>query len=67
MADGGVVLLLAAGLSAGAFAFQETLGELYDFAQDRTERVNQYANPQFMTVRNTLSQSLAVWKQRYSH
>ena len=40
--------------------------ELYDLIADPFERENQYSNPQFLTVRTTLSQSLAAWKQRYS-
>jgi len=41
-------------------------GELYDLAEDPTERVNQYVNPQFLTIRTTLAQALSGWKQRYS-
>jgi hypothetical protein len=33
-------------------------GELYDTRQDPKERVNQYDNPQFLTVRNTLAAAL---------
>jgi arylsulfatase A-like enzyme len=40
--------------------------ELYDLIADPSERDNQYNNQQFLTVRTTLSQSLAAWKQRYS-
>jgi arylsulfatase A-like enzyme len=41
-------------------------GEIYDLIADPYERQNQYDNPQFLTVKTTLSQSLAAWKQRYS-
>jgi len=41
-------------------------GELYDDRLDPRERVNQYDNPQFMTVKNTLSVELGMWKRTYS-
>ena len=41
-------------------------GELYDLREDPRETANQYENLQFLTIRNTLSQGLANWKQRYS-
>jgi len=41
-------------------------GELYDLVADPYEHTNQYDNPQFLSVKTTLSQSLAAWKQRYS-
>jgi arylsulfatase A-like enzyme len=41
-------------------------GELYDLVADPGEKTNQYSNPQFLTVHNSLAQSLAGWKQRYS-
>ena len=41
-------------------------GELYDDRLDAREKVNQYDNPQFMTVKNTLSTTLGKWKQTYS-
>jgi arylsulfatase A-like enzyme len=41
-------------------------GELYDLRMDPRERVNQYGNPQFLTVRTGLTAELAKWKQRYS-
>lgn len=41
-------------------------GELYDVRTDGRERVNQYDNPQFLTVKNSLSAEFARWKQRYS-
>jgi arylsulfatase A-like enzyme len=41
-------------------------GELYDLSVDPRERVNQYENPQFATVRTSLAAELAKWKQSYS-
>ena len=41
-------------------------GELYDDRLDPREKVNQYDNPQFMTVKNTLSLELGKWKKTYS-
>jgi arylsulfatase A-like enzyme len=41
-------------------------GELYDDKVDARERVNQYDNPQFMTVKASLGADLAKWKQKYS-
>jgi arylsulfatase A-like enzyme len=41
-------------------------GELYDLRMDPRERVNQYGNLQYLTVKTTLSADLAKWKQRYS-
>lgn len=41
-------------------------GELYDLSADRAEKSNQYDNPQFLTVRNSLGAQLADWKKRYS-
>jgi arylsulfatase A-like enzyme len=41
-------------------------GELYDLSVDPRERVNQYENPQFLTVRTSLAADLARWKQAYS-
>lgn len=41
-------------------------GELYDLRMDPREKVNQYANPQFLTVKTALTADLAKWKQRYS-
>ncbi len=36
--------------------------ELYDLVADPTERANQYENPQFVTVRETLTRSYHAWK-----
>ena len=41
-------------------------GELYDEKVDPRERVNQYDNPQFMTVKAALLADLVKWKQKYS-
>jgi arylsulfatase A-like enzyme len=41
-------------------------GELYDEKVDPRERVNQYDNPQFMTVKAALLADLLKWKQKYS-
>jgi len=41
-------------------------GELYDDKVDARERVNQYENPQFMTVKSSLQAELGKWKQKYS-
>jgi arylsulfatase A-like enzyme len=41
-------------------------GELYDDKVDARERVNQYDNPQFMTVKAALQAELTRWKQKYS-
>jgi arylsulfatase A-like enzyme len=41
-------------------------GELYDLRMDPREKVNQYANLQFLTVKTALTADLAKWKQRYS-
>jgi arylsulfatase A-like enzyme len=38
-------------------------GELYDVLNERRERVNQYANPQFVTVRDGLVATLEGWKK----
>lgn len=41
-------------------------GELYDLRMDPREKVNQFANLQFLTVKTGLTADLAKWKQRYS-
>jgi arylsulfatase A-like enzyme len=41
-------------------------GELYDEKVDARERVNQYDNPQFMTVKASLLADLGKWKRTYS-
>ena len=41
-------------------------GELYDLVADPGERVNQYDNQNFLSIRTSLSDSFAAWKQRYS-
>lgn len=40
--------------------------ELYDLRADPRERVNQYDNPQFLLVRQRLTQELENWRRRYS-
>jgi hypothetical protein len=39
---------------------------LYDDKVDARERVSQYDNPQFMTVKASLQADLTKWKQKYS-
>ena len=39
--------------------------ELYDLRADPQERVNQFDNPQFLTVKTQLSEQLNKWKQQY--
>jgi len=40
--------------------------ELYDISVDPRERVNQYDNQQFLSVRTSLTAQLAGWRQNYS-
>lgn len=40
--------------------------ELYDIVLDAAEKSNQYANDQFVSVRNTLYTRLTAWKRQYS-
>jgi arylsulfatase A-like enzyme len=40
--------------------------ELFDLSKDPRERVNQYDNGAYVTVRDRLGGELAKWKQRYS-
>jgi arylsulfatase A-like enzyme len=40
--------------------------ELYDLVSDPAERTNQYANQQFVTVRNQLFGELSAWMGKYS-
>jgi arylsulfatase A-like enzyme len=40
--------------------------ELFDVVADPRERVNQYENPQYITVRQRLGKELAGWRQRTS-
>jgi hypothetical protein len=39
---------------------------LFDLVGDPGEAVNQYANDQFVTLRNALAADLTNWKQKYS-
>jgi uncharacterized sulfatase len=41
-------------------------GELYALITDHDEKVNQYDNPQFVTIRNSLTAELNGWIKRYS-
>jgi arylsulfatase A-like enzyme len=41
-------------------------GELYDDKVDPREKLNQYDNPQFMTVKASLQAELGKWQQKYS-
>jgi arylsulfatase A-like enzyme len=41
-------------------------GEIYDDKVDPMERVNQYDNPQFLTVKTSHSADLAKWKRMFS-
>jgi hypothetical protein len=41
-------------------------GELYDVRSDPSEKVNQYENQQFITVRQRLGKELEAWRQKYS-
>ena len=41
-------------------------GELYDDKVDPREKLSQYENPQFMTVKASLLTELGKWKQKYS-
>jgi arylsulfatase A-like enzyme len=40
--------------------------ELYDLKADAREGVNQFDNPQFLTVKTTRTGELSRWKQKYS-
>ena len=40
--------------------------ELYDVGNDPREKVNQYENAQFVTVRDRLAKELADWRRRIS-
>jgi arylsulfatase A-like enzyme len=40
--------------------------ELYDLVTDPAEKVNQFDNPNFLTVQTELTGELAKWKQQYS-
>jgi arylsulfatase A-like enzyme len=41
-------------------------GELYDIQTDKSEKTNQFDNPQFVTVKATLTNALNAWRQKYS-
>jgi choline-sulfatase len=40
--------------------------ELYDLRVDPREKVNQYENPQFITVRDRLTRELEGWRKKYA-
>lgn len=40
--------------------------ELFDLAIDAREKVNQYENPEFLTIRQRLTAELGAWRQRYT-
>ena len=40
--------------------------EMFDLRNDPRERVNQYANPEFLTARERLSAELQAWRSRYN-
>ncbi len=40
--------------------------ELYDMRKDPRERVNQYENASFVTVRDSLAKQLTAWRQKYA-
>jgi arylsulfatase A-like enzyme len=40
--------------------------ELFDIANDPAEKVNRYADPQYITIRNRLTAELAAWRKRTS-
>jgi arylsulfatase A-like enzyme len=44
----------------------EESNELYDMRAVPPERMNQYTNAQFITVRDSLAEGLAAWKKKYS-
>ncbi len=39
-------------------------GELYDLKEDPREKVNQYNNPEFVTVRESLTRRIEEWRRR---
>jgi len=41
-------------------------GELYDLRADPREKVNEYDNPRYITVRQRLEKELAAWRKKYS-
>lgn len=40
--------------------------EFYDIINDPREKINQYDNPQYVTVRDRMAQDLAAWRKKYS-
>jgi arylsulfatase A-like enzyme len=41
-------------------------GELFDLRADPREKLNQYANPSFVTIRDRLSAEFDAWRKRYA-
>ncbi len=41
-------------------------GELYDLRSDPRERVNQYDNPEYVTVREALTRRIEQWRRQYA-
>ena len=41
-------------------------GDLFDIVADPREKVNQYANPQFLTVRERMTKELLAWREKHS-
>jgi len=41
-------------------------GELFDLRADPREKINQYGNPVFVTVRDRLTAALDVWRKRFA-
>ena len=39
--------------------------ELFDGQTDPRERVNQYDNPQYVTIRDQFASQLAAWRSKY--
>ena len=41
-------------------------GELFDLRADPREKINQYGNPVFVTVRDRLTAALDAWRKRFA-
>ena len=41
-------------------------GELFDLRADPREKINQYGNPSFLTLRESLTAELDAWRKRYA-
>ena len=65
----GTVVILIAVVAAGFYVLgglAKKGGANSDKVADSAEKVNQYDNPQFVAIRNSLTAELNGWKQRYS-